>query len=170
MKKKIPAKNYVILLTLFLTTFLLVYYFYRWYVVYSNYQNSIPVIKDSLAEITEEEMEHYISDNPTTTIYVCTAADTTCRNFEKSFKKLVDQKSLKEYIAYVRIDEENKNDFIGRFNTNHPFKKNVLSKYPALIFFEDGEVSDIIQETNNEKLSIEDVKQFLKRNKIGNNY
>lgn len=167
--KKIPTKNYVILVILFLLTFLLTYYIYRWYSVYSDYQNNIPVIKDSLVEITEEEMEHYISDNPTTTIYICTASDVNCRNFEKSFKKLVDQKSLKEYIAYVKLSDEDSKNFIDRFNLNHPYKKSALSKYPALIYFEDGQISDIIQETTSEKLTITDVKQFIKRNKIGSN-
>ncbi len=167
--KKIPTKNYVILVILFLLTFLLTYYIYRWYSVYSDYQNNIPVIKDSLVEITEEEMEHYISDNPTTTIYICTASDVNCRNFEKSFKKIVDQKSLKEYIAYVKLSDEDSKNFIDRFNLNHPYKKSALSKYPALIYFEDGQISDIIQETTSEKLTITDVKQFIKRNKIGSN-
>ena len=168
--KKIPIKNYVILLVLFLFTFLLTYYIYRWYVVYSEYQNNIPIIKDTLVELTEEEMEHYISDSSTTTIYVCTASDTACRNFEKSFKKLVDKKSLKEYIAYVNISDIDDKGFIDRFNSNHPYRKSILSKYPALIYFEDGEISDILQESATEKLTIEDVKQFLKRNKIGSNY
>ena len=169
-EKKVPKKNYGILLVLFLLTFLLTYYIYRWYVVYSDYQNNIPVIKDSLVELTEEEMEHYISDNPTTTIYVCTASDINCRNFEKSFKKLIENKSLKEYIAYVNISDTDEKEFIDRFNTNHQYKKRALSRYPALIYFEDGEISDILQETNAEKITITEVKEFIKRNKIGSNY
>lgn len=167
--KTIPKKNYVFLLILFLLTFLLAYYIYRWYSVYSDYQNNIPIIKDSLVEITEEEMEHYISDNPTTTVYICTASDANCRTFEKSFKKLVEQKSLKEYIAYVNLSDTEEKEFIDRFNTNHPYKKSTLSKYPALIYFEDGQISDILQETTTEKITITDVKQFIKRNKIGSN-
>ena len=167
--KTIPKKNYAILLALFLLTFLLAYYIYRWYVVYSEYQNNIPVIKDTLVELTEEEMEHYISDNPTTTIYICTASDISCRNFEKNFKKLIEKQSLKEYIAYVNLSDTDDREFINRFNSNHPYKKSALGKYPAIIYFEDGEISDILQESATEKLTIEDVKQFIKRNKIGSN-
>ena len=168
--RKVPAKNYVILLVLFLLTFLLVYYIYRWYVVYSDYQNNIPVIRDVLKEVTEEEMEHYIQETPSTTIYVCTASDTICRNFEKSFKKLIEQSSLKEYITYVNLTEEDKEAFITNFNQNHPYKKVGLNNYPALIFFEDGEVSDILQADSQDNITISDVKNFLKRNKIGVSY
>ena len=38
--------------------------------------------------------------------------------------------------------------------------------YPECI----EQISDILQESATEKLTIEDVKQFLKRNKIGSNY
>ncbi len=167
--KKIPTKNYIILLVLFLGAFLLTYYIYRWYVVYSEYQNNIPIIRDSLTEITTEEMQHYIQERPTTTIYICTASDTDCRSFEKKFKKLVEQKSLKEEIIYVNIEDSNKDNFITFFNTNYPYKRENLNKYPALIYFEDGEVEDILQATKDENLSLKNVNDFIKRNKINSN-
>lgn len=168
--RKVPAKNYVFLVIIFLTTFLLAYYLYKWYDAYSTYQNSIPVIRDTLPEVTEEEMEHYIQETPTTTIYVCTASDITCRNFEKKFKKLVEQSSLKEYITYVNLEEENKEEFLNRFNINHPYRKIGLKKYPALIYFEDGKVVDMLQSSKDEELTISDVKKFIKNNKIGTTY
>lgn len=169
-ERKIPTKNYIILLIIVLVTFLLAYYLYRWYDVYSTYQNDIPVIREYLPEVTEEEMEHYIRENPTAVIYVCTAVDTNCRSFEKNFKKLVEQESLQEYITYVNLTDENKESFITRFNQNHPYKKIGLTKYPALIFFEDGEVSDILQASKDNNLTISEVNKFLINNKIGSNY
>lgn len=169
-KKKIPMKNYIILGVLFLVTFLLAYYIYQWYVVYSDYQNEIPVIREHLPEITEEEMEHYIQENSTTVIYICTASDIECRTFEKNFTKLIEKDSLQDYITYVNLTEENKESFITNFNNNHPYKKIGLTKYPALIFFEDGEVSDILQATQDHNLTITEVDKFLKNNKIGINY
>ena len=93
-KKSIPIKNYFILLLIILGTFFIVYYFYRWYVVYSDYQEDIPVIRDTLLEVSEEEMYHYIQENSTTVVYMCTSEDASCRNFEKSFKKLIERDSL----------------------------------------------------------------------------
>lgn len=168
-EKKIPTKNYVILLVIFLITFLLAYYIYKWYEVYSEYQNDIPVIRDSLNEVSEEEMDHYVRENQLSVVYICTAADIRCRNFEKSFKKLVEQDSLKEYMIYVNLTEDNKNDFVEHFNSSYPSKRK-LHQYPALIVFEDGEISDIIEESKTEKLSISEIKRFLKRNQIGSKY
>lgn len=166
-KKKIPTKNYIILGTIFIATFLLVYYVYRWYQVYADYQNEIPVIRDSLTEITKEEMEHYIEENGTTTLYLCSAENPNCRNFEKSFKKLVEKKSLKEYILYVKLTEEDLDQFVQNFNEKYPYKIKLSKNIPAFVSFEDGEVTDILESKENKKLSIDQVTKYLKVNEIG---
>lgn len=166
-KKKIPSKNYIILLVIFIVTFLLVYYLYRWYQVYAEYQNDIPVIRDSLTEITKEEMQHYIEENPTNTIYLCTADNQDCRTFEKSFKKLIEKKSLKEYIIYVNLTDQNLEEFISEFNEKYPYKVKLTTNIPAFVTFEDGEITDILEKENNEKISIDEVSKYLKVNKIG---
>ena len=117
--RNVPLKNYIILLVIFAVTFLLTYYLYRWYKVYADYQNNIPVIRDSLTEITKEEMEHYIEENTSATIYVCTANNQNCRSFEKNFKKLVDKKSLKEYIIYVNVTNQEIDQFVSDFNQKY---------------------------------------------------
>ena len=42
-------------------------------------------IRGVLSEITSEELEHYISENPTVMMYMCTASNEICRDYEKSF-------------------------------------------------------------------------------------
>lgn len=168
-KKSIPLKNYFILFLIILVTFLIVYYLYRWYVVYSDYQDDIPVIRDTLLEVSEEEMYHYIQESPMTVVYLCTSEDTSCRNFEKNFKKLVERDSLKEYITYVNLTHVNKQEFIRNFNEHYHYKKE-LKNYPAFIVFDSGNVVDMLQETDNNKISISDVKSLLKRNEVGSSY
>ncbi len=168
-KKSIPIKNYFILLLIILGTFFIVYYFYRWYVVYSDYQEDIPVIRDTLLEVSEEEMYHYIQENSTTVVYMCTSEDASCRNFEKSFKKLIERDSLKEYITYVNLTHVDKEKFIHNFNEKYHYKKE-LKNYPAFIVFDSGNVVDLLQETKNSKVTISDVKSLLKRNEVGSNY
>ncbi len=167
-KKSVPKKNYIILLGIIICTFLIVFYLYRWYKVYSDYQNDIPVIRDTLQEVSEEEMYHYIQENQTTVVYLCTASDTNCRNFEKKFKKLVEKDSLKEYIIYVNLTDVNKEEFMNKFNSTYPYKKK-LQNYPALIVFDSTKVVDMLQDKNN-NLSLSDVSGLLKRNEIGSNY
>ena len=166
--RNVPLKNYIILLAIFIGTFLLTYYLYRWYKVYADYQNNIPVIRDSLTEITKEEMEHYVEENTSATIYVCTADNQNCRSFEKNFKKLVDKKALKEYIIYVNVTNQEIDQFVSDFNQKYQYKIKLTKNVPAFITFEDGKVTDILEaDKDTDKLSITDVSKYLKVNKIG---
>ncbi len=165
--RKIPVKNYIILLVIFLATFLLVYYLYRFYIVYSDYQKQTPIIREVLPEITYQELDHYVRESPSVVIYMCTASDDVCRNFEKNFKKLIIKKELTNYITYVNLTNADLEQFQIQFNSRYTYKQKLENNYPTLVVFEDSEVRDIIQNSKNEKLTIEEVDQFLKRNKIG---
>lgn len=165
--RKVPTKNYVILFVVFLITFLLVYYLYHFYVVYSNYQKETPILRDVLPEITNQELEHYVQEAPTTVIYLCTASDDTCRKFEKSFKKLIEKRNLRTYITYVNLSNIDLNTFVKDFNQQYQSKQKLSNHYPALVVFEDNKIRDIIQDSKKYPLTITDTEQFLKRNRIG---
>ncbi|MCI8347510.1 MAG: hypothetical protein HFJ12_06170 [Bacilli bacterium] len=165
--RKVPTRNYMILVTIFLITFLFVYYLYRFYVVYSNYQKETPILRDILPEITDQELEHYVQEAPTTVIYLCTASNDICRKFEKSFKKLIEKKNLKTYITYVNLSNTDFDTFTKKFNDQYQDKQKLNNYYPALVVFEDNKIRDIIQNSKKYQLTITDTEQFLKRNRIG---
>ena len=81
MKKKDNVKNYLILGIIGLIFIGLTLYFCKWYQVLDEEEKQIPVIRDTLPEITPLELDHYIVENPTATIYMCTASDIKCRKF-----------------------------------------------------------------------------------------
>lgn len=166
--RKIPMKNYIILASTFLITLLIILYLCNWYKVYDEYQRKTPVINGTLSELTStEELEHYIMENQTTVIYMCTSSDDKCRNFEKDFKKLIQQKNLQDSIIYLNLSNIDKNEFVDTFNLNYPYKVKLNSNYPAIVIFEDNKVINILQGTENQKLTIEKAKQFIEINKIG---
>lgn len=165
--RKVPTKNYIILIVMFIITFALVYYLYRWYDVYSDYQKETPVIRDVLPEINGEELDHYVQENPTTVVYMCTSSSNNCRTFENKFKKLIEKESLEEYITYINLSDVNTDDFTNNFNITYKYKKLLKNNYPALIVFEENNVVDIIQGNSKERLTITDVEKFLKENEIG---
>lgn len=165
--RKIPTKNYVILAIIFIVTFLLAIYLYRYYVVYSEYQKQTPIIRNVIPEITNQELGNYIQESPNIVIYMCTASDDTCRNFEKGLKKVIEQKHLATNITYVNLSNADLEQFTNDFNSKYNYKVKLKNSYPALVVFEDNEIRDIIQNSKRQKLTIDDVEQFLKRNKIG---
>lgn len=165
--RKIPKKNYVILAVLFIFSIALVLYLCNLYQVYDEHQKETPIIRDTLSEIASDELDHYILENPTTVIYMCTAENMVCRNYEKDFKKLVEKENLQESIVYLNLSNLNQTEFVNNFNSKYPYKVSLSSEYPALVVFEDGKIGNVLQGTGDEKLTITKTKQFIDINNIG---
>ncbi len=164
-KKRI--KNFIILGAIFLLGIGLTLYICNCYQVYDEYQKQTPVIRGTLSEITSEELDHYLMENPTTTIYMCTSSSDTCRNYEKELIKLSKTLNLSEYVIYLNLSDVDQNTFIEKFNAAYPYKVELTSSYPAFVSFEDGKVKYILQGNEDEKLTISKTKQFLEINNIG---
>lgn len=159
-------KNYIILFVVIGLSLCLTLYLCRWYRVYDDYQKEIPVIRGALLEITSDDLEHYLMENPSSVIYMCTAQSEICRNFEKDLKKLVEKKNLNDSIIYLNLSNINLDEFINDFNNSYEFKNKLTTNYPAFVIFEDGKVISILQGRENKKLTVENTKQFLEMNEI----
>ena len=166
-EKNIPIKNYIILGAIFVVSIAIIIYLCNWYKVYDEYQREVPVIRTHLSEITDGEIDSYLVENPTTTFYFCTASSFECRNYEKDFIKLIDDKNLSNYIIYVNLSKTDINKFLEQFNNKHKYKIKLTDSYPALVTFEDSKITNILQGTKKEKLTISKTKSFLDINKIG---
>ena len=159
--------NYIILAVIFITCICLVLYLCRWYKVYDEYQRETPVIRGSLQEIISDDLEHYVLDNPSALIYICTSNDDACRDFEKDLKKFLNQGDYSNYIVYLNVTNLDQEEFVNDFNNKYPYKTDLTVNYPAFVLFEDGKVRSILQGNAKDELSVTEVKHFLKINKIG---
>ena len=165
--KKCGLKNYLILAAIFLAGIGLTFYLCNLYTVYDEYQKQTPVIRDTLSEITADELEHYILENPTIVIYMCTSSDMVCRNYENGFKKLIKSKELQDEIVYLNLSDLDQQKFIEDFNNKYNFKVKLTTLYPALVVFEDGKITSILQGNVDEELTVVKTKQFIEIHKIG---
>ena len=166
--RKIPAKNYILVGVLFVAVVLLLWYFSKWYQVYNDYQRKTPVIRGTLSEITDLELDHYLMENPTAVIYMCTSSASRCRNFEKSFKKVLEQDEvLKTNIIYLNLSDINQEEFVNEFNQKYSYKSKLTTNYPALVLFEDGKVIGLLQEKKDKNLNASEVQSYLHLHDIG---
>jgi len=145
-KDKNIFKNYILLAVIFLICCGVTLYLCRLYTVYREYEREIPVIRDSLLEITYDDLEHYVMDNPSSVIYMCTASDDKCRSYEKDFMEL--------------------DEFVNNFNSKYKSKRELTTNYPAFVIFEDGKVVEMLQGKKNAGLSISRTKNFLELNGV----
>lgn len=166
-KERSLFKRYLILIFIFIACMGLVIYLCKWYKVYDDYQKEIPVIRDTLSEITDIDLEHYVLDNPTTVIYMCTASNQVCRDFEKDFKKLVVKNEYTDNIVYLNLSGLDQDKFVEEFNNKYNFKVKLTTDYPAIVMFEDGKISSIFQKNDKRDFDISTVKDYLELNMIG---
>ena len=160
-------KKYVLLVLLFIASIVIVLYLCELYKVNKAEQMKTPVIDGALLEIYPTDLEHYIMDNPTTVIYMCTADNEECRVFERDFKKLLKKKDYNNQIIYLNLTDLDQEEFVSEFNNTYTYKTEITGDYPAFVLFEDGKIKSILQSSKDKSLSIDKVKQFLELNDIG---
>ncbi len=166
-ERKISIKNYLILALIFLVATAITLYLCNVYNVYQDMKLEIPVIRGTLSEITSEELEHYVSENPTNLIYICTANDERCRNYEKGLKKLINNEELQNEIVYLNISAEEKVNFVKSYNEKYTSRVKLTEQFPALVALEEGKTVHILQPKNNEKLTISKTHQFIDLHRLG---
>ena len=165
-EKKVTIKSYLILATIFMLTIGITIYLCECYKVYDESKKETPIIRGTLSEITSEELEHYVQENQNCVVYMCTASNQVCRDYEEKFKKLIKKKNLQEDIVYLNLSNIEQDKFIESFNNKYKYKIKLTSNYPAIVIFDEAKISALLQE-NDEKLSIDRTKQFIELNKIG---
>lgn len=159
--RKIRPKNYLILGAIFLVTLALVFLLRYWYISYQNYKLSIPVLKDTLMEITHDELDHYITANPDAVIYIEVSEDENSREVAKDLKEVIKERNLANKVVYLNISSiEDKDAFFTDFSKKY-LKEDVLTNYPALVLFLDGKIDAYVSKTNRQKLNIGDIAQIF---------
>lgn len=166
-KERSLFKSYLILIFIFIACMGLVIYLCKWYEVYDDYKKEIPVIRDTLFEINNNDLEHYVLENPTTIIYMCTASNEICRDFEKDLKKLVVKEEYTDKMVYLNLSGLEQDKFVEEFNNKYAFKKKLTISYPAVVIFEDGKISALLQGNSERNITVTNVKDFLELNNIG---
>lgn len=166
-QKQIPAKNYIILACLFVGTIFLLLFITEKYEAYKEYEKQTPVIRDTLPEIGYTEVDHYITENPYVVLYMCTASDEVCRDFEKDLKKVVLKDGLSNSITYVNLSDIDSNQFVDEFNNKYPYKKALTTSYPAFVILRDTEVVDILQGSSDKPLTISKAEAFFEYYEVG---
>ena len=156
--KKKQKQNYVILVVIYIVVIVLVLYLASWYNTYKNYQKEIPVLQNVISEINPNEVEHYLTENPSPILYLCAASDSDCRDFEEEVKKKK-KKNNYEDLVYVNLEDvEDKKAYINSLLEGTDF---TVDRTPCLIKFEEGKVIAVEDGLNGALLTRDEALNFL---------
>lgn len=138
--KKIPAKNYFLLLVLFVATAAIVFFAVDVYTSRTKKQY-VSIMHSFITEIKLNDLNYYTIDNSPVVIYI---SDKTNRNFENSeleYKKLLTEYNIQNYFVYLDISNMELNiieEFEKMYNVD--IDNNNL---PNLVVITEGKVTEL---------------------------
>lgn len=160
MERKIPRKNYVILLVVAILFVLLVFYMRNWYNTTKIYYNGGSLILDVSTQINKEEIGNYALENPNFVLYVSSGYDDSSKKFEKELKNYIVKNHINN-IVYLNADASF-NETLKNYAVNSKIEKQIKSDGNiSIYYFENGKISRAI--TNAEKAGAKDVEKKFKK-------
>ena len=159
--RSLKKKNYIVLIGIYIVTFLLILLVRNWYISYRDYQLTIPVLKGDLNEVTVAELDHYVTAHPEAIIYIEVSEEENSREVAKDLIDVVKERDLVDRVVYLNLSSvEDKEKFFKEFSDKYIEDKE-LKYYPALVLFIDGKVESFVSRKENQKLNIGDIAQLF---------
>ena len=167
----IPTKNYIIAFILIIGVIAASWYAFAWYKTIqenklsSSYLVSKKVVTneieslDKIGDILSEAPSQYYS-------YISYTGTKEIYNLEKGLSKIIKEYGLNDSFYYLNIsDIKDDNDYIQKVNKALKLEDNTIKVVPNIIYYEDGQVVDIINKDDN-MLTVGDFQKSLDIHKI----
>lgn len=146
--RRIPGKNYVILLCVLIGSFLLLFYFYKWFDTYEESKLNMRILDSYMQVINHNEIDDYVIENPDAIIYVSVLQNNEIRDFEKLVKQKYRDRLIEKDILYLDMTGLNEMD-INNLQNKYYYNSLSISDVPCLLVFKDGVVDAIYSVRDN---------------------
>lgn len=133
--RKIPNKNYIILIVLLAVTVFVTLLLSNIYISKNKLTSSFYEYSNKIAV---DDFEQYTIENPDAIIYISDKYDLTYETFEEKLKKKVDNLNLKDKLVFIDKNEINAK-FINNLKKN--YKINIdIQKTPIILVMTDKNI------------------------------
>ena len=165
MERKIPLKNYIILVVVAVLFVFLVFYMRNWYNMTRVYYNGGSLMLDVSTKLNQEELSNYALENPNFILYVSSGYDDNTKKFEKNLKNYINKNHINN-IVYLDASEIDINSFNAYLKNNYALNSNVASKIThnqniTIYDFDNGKISHVIASAENQ--SIKNIAKLFKK-------
>lgn len=154
--RKIPKKNYIIVIIVFCAVIVLTLSGARFY---NNSIKETSTLYNYIKSITKEELDQYLSENPSTVLYISDKYNLSNNENEELLKSKIVEFNLYDNFIYMdktQFDSE----FVKKFNNKYKTKLDI-NKLPIIIIYSDSYIKNIYYSVDEElvsNLSLGDVK------------
>ncbi len=151
MEKKIPLKNYIILVIIFLVTIIAVFYMRDWYITTKEYYAQNSVMTKVTREIKNEEISNYVMENQRFILYVSSGQDSNIKDFEDEFKELIKKLDLNDDVLYMNMDGVNMDNFyklIKGYSDSKKIENQISTSNCSLYLFDGGKITLVLNDVS----------------------
>lgn len=160
--KKIPLKNYILLFVILLITIGIMLYLVKIYNSKKEYENTTNVRMNFLKEITADDFENYIKENPEIILYISNSDNKSFEELEKSLKKNLVKK---EYVSdMIYLNAKNASSNFADILTNYyspSLKLITYSSIPNILLIQEGTITKVFYITDS--TTKDDVIEFIEQ-------
>ena len=163
----VPLKNYIIAALLITASVFLVFYLFEWYKVkqIEKYGTSYLIESNTISmEIKNiKEIPIIFSEAPSDYfIFINYLNEEENYKLERNLKDIIDDYNLKDNFYYMNVTELKKNDKNYIKKLNNAFElKDKLKYTPAILFYRNGKLAEVINSNDNEIISASELKRIL---------
>lgn len=161
--KKIPFKNYVKVLLLFIVTIVGCLILANNYNDKKTYERENNHLKNFISNVKYDELQNYLTENCDGYIYVAPSIDTSLENFELQLKDLIINEEMEREFVYLDSSSLGDDDYqmIKKFfNDSLNSKKIDIPECANIFVVRDGKIIDILF-TNKSDITLDNVKNFI---------
>ena len=162
--RKIPRKNYVFLVLVFLLTVLIVFYMRNSYLMAKEYNSDNSPMLNVISEINPDEISNYVLENPKFILYISSGINKDIKGFESKFKNYVLNKNIKDYMIYINTADVDVNvlrEILMQYASDDVSSSVNPSQNVSMYVFENGKIVKIINSAN--RLDNKTISSILKR-------
>ena len=164
--KKIPVKNYYVVLGVSVLIIVLTLYSRTLYLNYINNSKISSFEDKTINQINNDDFDYALTEVSEAILYVSNADDEKISSIDKKIYKLLKKKSLIDKVIYWDISEiYSSGEYLKTLRTKFPEIEEKISLAPLVIYIKDGKAKDIIC-SEFSLIDEDDVKELIERNEI----
>lgn len=141
--KKIPVKNYFILLIIVILVAISTIILTN---IYNNQLRKTSIMYNYLSEIKKNDIDTYLTEKPNIILYISDKYDITNNKIEEKLQNEIIKYNAKDYIIFLNINTKNI-EFIDKLNKK--YNGNIEKKLPVLVVIEDSQIQKTYYDLEN---------------------
>ena len=163
--KKIPAKNYVIIIIVSILVVVITLYVRSFYLNYqANNMNTSIFESKSINQINIDDIDYAVNETTDGIIFVSYNGEGMISMMEKRLYKEIEKNNLNDKILYLNITE-NKELYLKTLKNKFPIFAANIKKAPMLMYIKNGECVEVI-DSSSEMISFRTLNSLLSKYEI----